>query len=168
MLRRAQAFSSLKDTHTLDPKTEDKKFRAVNPVPEMSLIAVIGDEDTVTGMLLAGVGHKNAAGQNYLVVNDKTTRAQIEEAFTNYTKKRPDVAIVLINQHVASSIRYLIDAHKETIPTVLEIPSKDRKSSPLPCFPQFHRVCLCEGYPPPHAVVLHFLPLPRSFAVVCS
>jgi V-type H+-transporting ATPase subunit F len=115
----------------------------------MSLIAVIGDEDTVTGMLLAGVGHKNAAGQNYLVVNDKTTRAQIEEAFTNYTKKRPDVAIVLINQHVASSIRYLIDAHKETIPTVLEIPSKDRKSSLVPCFPQFHRVCLCEGYPPP-------------------
>jgi V-type H+-transporting ATPase subunit F len=141
----------------------------VNPVPEMSLIAVIGDEDTVTGMLLAGVGHKNAAGQNYLVVNDKTTRAQIEEAFTNYTKKRPDVAIVLINQHVASSIRYLIDAHKETIPTVLEIPSKDRKSSLLPCFPQFHRVCLCEGYPPPLTLfVLHFLPLSRSFAVVCS
>ena len=101
----------------------------------MSLIAVIGDEDTVTGMLLAGVGHKNAAGQNYLVVNDKTTRAQIEEAFTNYTKKRPDVAIVLINQHVASSIRYLIDAHKETIPTVLEIPSKDRKSSLVHVFP---------------------------------
>jgi V-type H+-transporting ATPase subunit F len=86
----------------------------------MSLIAVIGDEDTVTGLLLAGVGHKNAAGQNYLVVNDKTTRVQIEEAFTNYTKKRPDVA----------SIRYLIDAYQDTIPTVLEIPSKDHPYDP--------------------------------------
>jgi V-type H+-transporting ATPase subunit F len=96
----------------------------------MSLIAVIGDEETVTGLLLAGVGHKNAAGQNYLVVNDKTTRSQIEDAFTSFTKKRPDVAIVLINQHVASSIRYLIDAHKETLPTVLEIPSKDHPYDP--------------------------------------
>ena len=131
----------------------------------MSLIAVIGDEDTVTGLLLAGVGHKNAAGQNYLVVNDKTTRAQIEEAFTNYTKKRPDVAIVLINQHVASSIRYLIDAHKETIPTVLEIPSKDRKSSLLPCS-QFHRVGFCESLASPHTVVLYFLPT-ASFICCC-
>ena len=31
-------------------------------------IAVIGDEDTVTGFLLAGVGHRNAEGQNFLVV----------------------------------------------------------------------------------------------------
>ena len=132
----------------------------------MSLIAVIGDEDTVTGMLLAGVGHKNAAGQNYLVVNDKTTRAQIEEAFTNYTKKRPDVAIVLINQHVASSIRYLIDAHKETIPTVLEIPSKDRKSSLVPCFPQFHRVCLCERLSSPLRCCFTFSPT-ASFICCC-
>ena len=52
------------------------------------LIAVIGDEDTVTGMLLAGVGHKNAAGQNYLVVTEKTTRAAIEGAFRKFTKRR--------------------------------------------------------------------------------
>lgn len=32
------------------------------------LIAVIGDEDTVTGFLLAGVGHRNTEGQNFLVV----------------------------------------------------------------------------------------------------
>ena len=93
------------------------------------LIAVIGDEDTVTGMLLAGVGHKNAAGQNYLVVTEKTTRAAIEDAFRKFTK-RPDVAIVLINQHVAANIRYLLDAYDETIPTVLEIPSKDHPYDP--------------------------------------
>ena len=33
------------------------------------LICVIGDEDTVTGFLLAGVGQKDARGANYLVVD---------------------------------------------------------------------------------------------------
>ncbi len=32
------------------------------------LIAVIGDEDTVTGFVLAGVGHRTVEGQNFLVV----------------------------------------------------------------------------------------------------
>lgn len=32
------------------------------------LIAVIGDEDTVVGFLLAGVGHRTVEGQNFLVV----------------------------------------------------------------------------------------------------
>ena len=35
---------------------------------EGKLIAVIGDEDTVTGFLLAGVGHRNASSTNFLVV----------------------------------------------------------------------------------------------------
>ena len=36
------------------------------------LIAVIGDEDTVTGFLLAGVGHRNADGQNFLIAKAGT------------------------------------------------------------------------------------------------
>jgi vacuolar-type H+-ATPase subunit F/Vma7 len=32
------------------------------------LVAVIGDEDTVTGFILAGVGHRTAEGTNFLVV----------------------------------------------------------------------------------------------------
>ena len=32
------------------------------------LIAVIGDEDTVTGFILAGVGHRTVEGCNFLVV----------------------------------------------------------------------------------------------------
>ena len=32
------------------------------------LIAVIGDEDTVTGFVLAGVGHRTVEGCNFLVV----------------------------------------------------------------------------------------------------
>lgn len=37
------------------------------------LIAIIGDEDTATGFLLAGVGEKEAtSGSNYFVVDDST------------------------------------------------------------------------------------------------
>lgn len=32
------------------------------------LVAVIGDEDTVTGFLLAGTGHRTNEGANFLVV----------------------------------------------------------------------------------------------------
>lgn len=53
-----------------------------------------------------------------------TTVSQIEEAFNRLTS-RDDVAIVLINQHVASEIRHILSGYNKTIPTVLEIPSKD-------------------------------------------
>ncbi len=36
------------------------------------LIAVIGDEDTVTGFILAGVGHRTPEGSNFLVVKPST------------------------------------------------------------------------------------------------
>jgi V-type H+-transporting ATPase subunit F len=35
---------------------------------EGKLVGVIGDEDTVTGFLLAGVGHRTVDGQNFLIV----------------------------------------------------------------------------------------------------
>ena len=34
------------------------------------LLAIIGDEDTVTGFLLAGAGHRTMEGQNYLIVDE--------------------------------------------------------------------------------------------------
>ena len=62
-----------------------------------SLLAVIGDEDTVTGMLLAGIGNVDARRtSNFLVVDAKTTPGQVEEAFNRFTS-RTDVAILLIN-----------------------------------------------------------------------
>lgn len=53
-----------------------------------------------------------------------TTVSQIEDAFNRLTA-RDDVAIVLINQHVANEIRHILGSYSKTIPTVLEIPSKD-------------------------------------------
>eukprot|EP01040_Poterioochromonas_malhamensis_P005246 gene5246-5626_t len=91
---------------------------------EGKLVAVIGDEDTVIGFLLAGIGHRNAEGQNFLVVKPDTETPVIEEFFKKITN-RSDVGIVLINQTVANEIRPLINDYNKVIPTILEIPSKE-------------------------------------------
>ena len=93
------------------------------------LIAIIGDEDTVTGFVLAGVGHRTAESSNFLVVKEGTPLPQIEKAFLEFTN-RDDVGIVLVNQHVAAQIRHLLDDYSKTIPTVLEMPSKDMPYDP--------------------------------------
>ena len=96
---------------------------------EGKLVAIIGDEDTVTGFLLAGVGHRTADKTNFLVVKSDTPVPVIEASFTDFTN-REDVSIVLINQHVANEIRHLLKAYTKTIPTVLEMPSKDTPYDP--------------------------------------
>merc|ERR1711920_333151 len=95
-----------------------------------ALISVIGDEDTVTGMLLAGVGNVDARRtSNFLVVDAKTSPAQIEEAFQRLTK-RNDIAVIIINQYIASMIRPAIDAFEGTSPAILEVPSKEHPYDP--------------------------------------
>lgn len=90
------------------------------------LIAVIGDEDSCTGFLLAGVGEINSKREaNYLIVDKDTTVSQIEDAFKHFVA-RDDIGIILINQFIAEQIRPLLDNHTEAIPSVLEIPSKDQ------------------------------------------
>ena len=93
------------------------------------LVAVIGDEDTVAGFLLAGTGERTASGQNYFCVDSKTPRSHIERAFEEFTT-REDIAIVLINQHISEEIRYLVENYNGTIPSVLEIPSKGKAYDP--------------------------------------
>lgn len=68
------------------------------PTKNSALIAIIADEDTVTGFLLAGVGNVDVRRKtNYLIVDNKTTIKQIEDAFKEFTA-REDIAIVLISQ----------------------------------------------------------------------
>lgn len=86
-------------------------------------------QDTVTGFLLAGVGHRTATGSNFLIVNQDTKLQQVEEAFQSFTS-RDDIGIILINQHVANDIRHVLKDYNETIPTVLEIPSKEHPYDP--------------------------------------
>ncbi|KAJ2300543.1 H(+)-transporting V1 sector ATPase subunit F, partial [Coemansia sp. RSA 2706] len=86
--------------------------------------------DTVTGLLLAGIGDIDAHQRsNFLVVDSKTTQEQLEEAFTSFTKRK-DIAIILINQHIAEDIREMLDEYNEAFPTVLEVPSKDHPYDP--------------------------------------
>ncbi|KAL4401605.1 H(+)-transporting V1 sector ATPase subunit F [Malassezia pachydermatis] len=47
-----------------------------------------------------------------------------------FTKERDDIAIVLINQHIADKIRPLVDKYMQAFPALLEIPSKDHPYDP--------------------------------------
>ncbi|EZG66991.1 V-type proton ATPase subunit F [Gregarina niphandrodes] len=88
-------------------------------------IGVIGDEDTVAGFLLAGVGDRDRDGNtNFKICNAKTPVAEIEEIFHALTE-RQDIGMILINQNVADRIRPLMDTYTEVIPSILEIPSKE-------------------------------------------
>ncbi|KAK8781096.1 hypothetical protein V5799_017563 [Amblyomma americanum] len=94
------------------------------------LIAIIGDEDTCVGFLLGGIGEINKQRQpNFKVVDKNTSVSEIEECFKNFVK-RGDVDIILINQNIAEMIRHAIDSHTQSIPAVLEIPSKDQPYDP--------------------------------------
>jgi len=94
------------------------------------LLAVIGDEDTITGLLLAGIGNvTDKQKKNFLVVDSKTQVSTIESAFQEFTERK-DIAIVLINQHVAEKIRPTVDRYEQAFPALLEIPSKDHPYDP--------------------------------------
>ncbi|RCN50798.1 V-type ATPase, F subunit [Ancylostoma caninum] len=98
------------------------------------ILAVIGDEDSVVGFLLGGVGELNKARKpNYLIVDKQTGIQEIEDAFKSFVA-RDDIAIILINQHIAEMIRYAVDQHTSSIPAVLEIPSKEAPYDPSKSF----------------------------------
>lgn len=80
---------------------------------EGALVAVIADEDTITGFLLAGVGDIDIRKRsNFLVVDSKTTVKNIEQAFKDFTT-REDIAIVLISQPIANMIRNVVANHTQ-------------------------------------------------------
>ncbi|KAK9774766.1 putative ATPase, V1 complex, subunit F [Seiridium cardinale] len=100
---------------------------------DRQFLAVIGDEDSVTGLLLAGIGHVTSppdSQKNFLVVDNKTEASAIEAAFDSFTTERKDIGIILINQHIADKIRHRIDTYTAAFPTVLEIPSKEHPYDP--------------------------------------
>ncbi|NWY21784.1 VATF ATPase, partial [Aphelocoma coerulescens] len=124
------------------------------------LIAVMGDEDTVTGFLLGGIGELDKHRRpNFLVVEKETSLAEIEETFrcsrgtcpTSLGRPRcalcapltlpffpvprgflarEDVGMILISQALAEQIRPAVAAHARALPAVLEIPSKDHPYDP--------------------------------------
>ncbi|CAI4476715.1 BDM_1a_G0020530.mRNA.1.CDS.1 [Saccharomyces cerevisiae] len=98
-----------------------------------TLIAVIADEDTTTGLLLAGIGQITPETQekNFFVYQEgKTTKEEITDKFNHFTEERDDIAILLINQHIAEDIRARVDSFTNAFPAILEIPSKDHPYDP--------------------------------------
>lgn len=89
------------------------------------------NKETVTGVLLAGIGHVDNQGHrtNFFVVDQKTQMQTLEAKFLELIT-RNDLAILLINQHVADMIRGQIDDYQQQFPTILEIPSKDHPYDP--------------------------------------
>ena len=86
---------------------------------------IIGDEPTVTGLLLTGIGERSQKfGTNFLIVDKDTPKTEIEAKF-KVLSGRDDVGIIFITQSIALDIKELITAHTSVIPTILEIPSKD-------------------------------------------
>jgi ATP synthase F subunit len=78
-----------------------------------ALVAVIADEDTITGFLLAGVGDVDVRRRsNFLVVDSKTTVRAVEAAFKDFTN-REDVAIVLVSQPIANMIRHVVSTYSK-------------------------------------------------------
>lgn len=59
----------------------------------------------------------------------ETTPAAVEEAFREFTN-REDVAVLLINQGIANTIRHLLDNYTRPVPAILEVPSKDQPYDP--------------------------------------
>mmetsp|Transcript_46477 Transcript_46477/g.85162 ORF Transcript_46477/g.85162 Transcript_46477/m.85162 type:complete len:134 (+) Transcript_46477:104-505(+) len=96
-------------------------------------VSIIGEEDIVTGMVLAGMGHVDGQNKsNFFVVTSKTHPKQIEEKFNEFSS-RDDLATIMITQTCADLIRPAVDAYSATgrvIPTILEIPSKDQPYNP--------------------------------------
>lgn len=68
--------------------------------------------------------------KNFLVVDAKTEASAIEAAFDRFTTERKDIAILLINQHIADKIRHRVEAYTAAFPSLLEIPSKDHPYDP--------------------------------------
>lgn len=95
------------------------------------LVAIMGDEATVTGFLLTGIGERNRKGEaNFLIVTKDTSLSQIEVFFKKMLE-REDIGIIMISQNIAEQIRNLIAEHDKVIPTIMEIPSKDFAYDPI-------------------------------------
>ena len=69
------------------------------------LMAVMGDEDTMTGFLLGGIGVLNKHCQpNFLVMEKDTTISETEDTFRQFLNQ-DDISSILINQYIAEMVQ---------------------------------------------------------------
>ncbi|XP_045386707.1 V-type proton ATPase subunit F-like [Lemur catta] len=88
------------------------------------LIAVIRDEDTVTGFLLCGIAELNKNRHpNFPAVGKDAAVNEIEDTFPQFLNQ-DDVSLILVNQHLVEAVQLTFDAHS-SVP-VLVITSKEQ------------------------------------------
>ena len=94
------------------------------------VVAAIGDQSTITGLLLTGMGERNDRGvSNFMIIERDTKDEDIDKTLRGFIA-RPDIGIILISQGAAERVRNVIVEHEETIPTILEIPGDDAPYDP--------------------------------------
>ena len=69
------------------------------------LMAVMGDEDTMTGFLLGGIGVLNKNHHPYFLVMEKDTIiSETEDTFRQFLNQ-DDISSILINQYIAEMVQ---------------------------------------------------------------
>ncbi|KAL3282981.1 hypothetical protein HHI36_006139 [Cryptolaemus montrouzieri] len=105
--------------------TEFAEYYFVN-----QLIAIVGEEDTVVGFLLAGIGECGKNNQtNFAIVPYNAT----EDEIMNHLQKfilREQIAIILVTYEAAHKIKHFLVEYKSFLPVILEIPSKYHHYNP--------------------------------------
>jgi len=84
-------------------------------------IAVIGDEDLVNGMRLAGISKYHIIGEK-----DPDVSENIREALSTFLAE-PEIGIIIIMEDYMGYISDFISRHKrdkKTIPIIIDVPSK--------------------------------------------
>ncbi|KAH1004785.1 uncharacterized protein LOC109537566 isoform X1 [Dendroctonus ponderosae] len=118
-------------THTLEGLTlsSNQAVRSNEPsndeieyIGDPQLIAIVGDEDTCVGFLLAGIGQTDESfGPNFIVVGPKMDDFQLELMFLDLLE-RPDIGLLLITKEAAGKIPHVIGRHTGMNPTIMIIP----------------------------------------------
>jgi V/A-type H+-transporting ATPase subunit F len=78
-------------------------------------IAAIGEEDTIIGLRLAGIGDA------FIASEVSEIKAAIEKVLQN-----PDIGLLIITERLAEKVRNIINEimERRTIPTIIEIPDR--------------------------------------------
>lgn len=112
-------------------EAEDKdKIQRTIETERTQLIGLIGDQDSVIGFLLGGIGEKTMkpslvlqeSETNVFVVHKETTSEEIEESLRTMLR-RTDIGVIMITRLVADRMRQILANRDQVYPIVLEIPS---------------------------------------------
>ncbi|XP_030761233.1 V-type proton ATPase subunit F-like [Sitophilus oryzae] len=110
-------FERLEDEEDNDESEDSEEY-----IKPPRLIAIIGDEDTCVGFVLAGIGEVDEfENPNYFIVDQKTNEYTLEKIFNNFTH-REDIGLILITKEAADKISTVVKHYKSVDPAVLVIP----------------------------------------------